>query len=404
IGVDREYVPLIRDLETEVRAYGAAGVVDDEPNGGPISLSFPNGRIMRHGRSDICAQSLADVIRWVEGSEDLVGVSIGTAGIGDASAYTNGRWDLGNALQDTGTFDYRLWERAGIKGSFSALTVPNLQNRYRYNLRNVQSALAGMLSRPLVETEPPDLRADYSNIAVGERPSAQDDLMDAHAIFAERCSRFEIAWSDGTVWLSRDTVEVDSRHNDGVPERVLRPGDVIWFDMDFTVADLYEVLEDTSGLNYQEIVDVYPRPNPDPEVGPNGFGPFGSFPTDPLNRFATDRTHLGALNVAGFTPAGPDGRLQSVYANFWTGGVPSFTAGDLSKEYLAIFGFRKPLLTDTPQFGPAETILETDGYMAEGWQKPKLIRVRATLHDSQDRIDLGRTYEFVFRIEQESGV
>lgn len=68
------------------------------------------------------------------------------------------------------------------------------------------------------------------------------------------------------------------------------------------------------------------------------------------------------------------------------GDVPSTFFGESTAEdvYYATFGYFVPKKADTDR--------------NDAWPWPKLIRVRMTLHDRNDRIQGGRTFEFIFRV------
>ena len=406
IGADREYAPYVIDLET-MRRFGPGSIVyedafevsdDFEGLGGTLAAleldaCYPSPRLIRHGRVDICAQDYDDLVRWLEGRllDQPVADPFGFAEraddqgrpLGDdASAFGAGKWDWKSPAIGFGApQDSPLWERD------TRATDATADAAYRHNMIGVQTAVAGMLVRPLVEPDPPDLRQDFSELPGDEqeRPNATDLVMDAHAILATRCSRFEIAWSDGRTWEGPRR-EVD-RDGDGRPERVLEPNDTIWFDMDFTYADLWDELSGSDRVKAQ----TYPRPWPDPEVSiHNSFGnePPGEF----LPNASSQRFRDAALVVQdeGDAPgdlrrAGPDGLTLPSYSLKYN------TAAERQQdEYLALWGFRVPTEPGSAT-GPGR-------YRDEAWPKPTLLRFRFTLHDRQFRLDGGREYEFIVRV------
>jgi hypothetical protein len=361
------YTPYIRDLETGIRSsywpfqlsadgsVTASSSITPRPN--PTIVPMP--RLSRMGRVDICAQSLEDVRRWLEGLE--AGSSATPV---DATAFTSGRveadtttrWVPGGSLVGAAPADAPLWQRvnAGTQESIQ------LDNR-----RSLMSAVAGTITRYLAEsraglTDRGDTLRPDAGVGANGRPLAINQdyreaaLMDAHAVIASRVESLEIAWAYDKTWPDDDPADTDG---DGVDD--LFYGDPIWYDINFTRfptisgRDLADI--DTGGLVLgagDDPVKLRTRP----EVAP-GL----------RNDVST------GLN----TSPGQAGRYDPVT----TGGDPTVNGDD---EYLAIFPFQIP-----DQFG---------GYREGTYKKPARIRVRMTVHDAQFRIPGGRTYEFILPI------
>ena len=321
IGIEREYAPYIRDVENRgVFRLGpdpATWQLDDlaEPR-------VPSPRRIGHGQVDICAMDVEGVRRWLEGQEFLPASA--TRSPRDASPF-----DAGWADEDP-RYDFLLWIRAnpalGMGGGLGSILISDRIG--------VQSAIAGTFVRLLCESEPPVIVRDA---AQSDAVDPEDAVMDLHATFSAHCSSFEVAWSDGTTWLSRSEDLWIDRDQDGDDE-YLGFGDIVWFDIDFTREDLFDLNRQAYQMNLAL----------SPEV-PRG---------------TRDARLRGAGGSGGY-----DWRV--------TGGSPNS-----DDEYLALWGFREPL--SSGQYGP-------------GWAKPRLLRVRATLHDAQHRIR-GKVYEFVFAI------
>ena len=286
ISLQREYAPFIRDHESEFRFE----ITDDFPDPGenepafnspPFSPGFdpsiaPNPRLIRHGRTDICAQSLEDVRRWLEGLGEVFPMGGGMAQFGaDASAWTGGAWNgypvqtppPGANTAAPAQRDAPLWTRS--------VTLPNTNSSspggtLENNLRGLQSAIAGAFFRPLVETTPPVVpRLVDTSVMNNTSTTTEDALMDTHALLASRCSRFEVAWSDGSTWDDR----TQDLSNANFPGAYFRPaedsvsfGELIWFDYNFTRRDLW-----TLAPRYQigELPSDPTRALQDPEILPN---------------------------------------------------------------------------------------------------------------------------------------
>ena len=463
IDKDFEYAPLIRDYETEWRrpAFGATvgrvfpgpighslmpsvnndasanGGLDPDTPGNPLQ-EWPNPKLIRHGRTDVVAQSLGSAIRWLEGQPDEPTFSsLTVAELDDATAFDRGWWDFpsptyANDSSDrfeeaffdnndwtafgTTVLDAPLWRRASD-------VTPGLTESevYLYNVRGIQSALAGTLTRVLVDPEPPALRRTIDpTLPASRRPSVDDALMDVHALLAEHCVSFEVAWSDGSVWEGfpnrpNDAVAIDLFGNAN-PDLAFNPGDLLWFDMDFTVSDLWNIV----GARDAEALygSTRPRGLPLVEVGRSrvltdglagsplwsGGGAPALHPIRQTSvrrdidfeRPADGRSHSASLWTLLDTNQAPSGPVTSFnygvderdfgvapYSPLWTGGAPApGSAGP--EEYLAVWGFRPP---DT-----------RGGYFDRAWPKPRFVRVRMTLVDGQSRLEGGKEYEFVLRL------
>lgn len=376
----------IDEADREIASTGDGG-----PDGWAGVNELPNPRLLRHGRTDIIAVERSGLQRWLEGT----GVPF-TSGrlngqlITDPDSLLDADKQIPWAL-NLDRPNCRLWlPRNG------SLSLGPIEDQYSENLIGVQSAIAGMFHRVLVEPEPPTLRTDPDDPdlpypspgGVYEKPDASDRRMDLHAIIATHCSSFEVAWSDGSTWV-RDTplrVDVDG---DGVIDRDIRRGDTIWFDMDFTVRDFWRV----NGLGPDIDERIYPRPNPDPEIGLTDSRVFNEMPSG----ISRDQTHFDALEYRPNDDVNPN-NIQTLpaYCPTWNA-VPFDADGNAhpEQEYLAIWGFRMPEGADQ---GPRPASV---GRYSGTWPKPRLIRVRMTLHDSQHRIQGGKQFEFVFRLDAE---
>ncbi len=348
IGERRKYAPFIRDVEN----FDRINAIEDTPPGGPAMLSNRSlPRAIRHGRADICAQTPEDVRRWLEGlaPEPVSGPAVAQP---DATAFDVGFFN-DTALLDIGQTpnqgltsnspDRPLYRRVLLNSP-----VPG-QNRQQ-NLRLLRSAIAGCFTRILAESEPPPVARNRS----WTDDDPQDALMDLHATLASRCSSFEVAWSDGTTWRGPNGTGNQPLRIDlgGGQEIVYNVGDIIWFDIDFPRRMLE--LGQFGGAAYAPLTDV--RPEAISSVSSPGGA---TVPVDSrrTNQMILDPSFLGAYDA-------------------------ELSGGD-DDEYLAIWGFREP---------------DDAGGYSGAWSKPRLIRIRMTIHDSQFRIAGGRRYEFVFSV------
>lgn len=208
-GRNRAIAMYARDIDT-LRFNGIASSVFDNPNPnlGPFyrvpqfaSEDVPRIGLIRHGRVDICAQSPESLKRWIEGVEprESASTALPPPLPPDATAFDSGFFDIGADEYRPNAFaiaDRPLWIRRIIRRGqvIPPGTPPGLVQRY--NQRHIQSAIAGMFDRILVETEPTTIRRVIPADNVDLRP--EQTLMDYHTVIASRCSRFEVYWSDGT--------------------------------------------------------------------------------------------------------------------------------------------------------------------------------------------------------------
>jgi len=310
--------------------------------------------------------------RWLEGASPQ-------APFVDASPYDGGLFDVrsiqtgGLDVTDRAVADSVLWKR------LSTLThaTPNPEN-----LRLYQSAIAGMFTRFQAESSPPMIdRRDSLTIgssSAGVKPLGDDPetaLMDLHATFATHCSSFEIAWSDGTTWLGNKPIEIDT-DKDGTPDIVFDTGDIIWYDINFPRWDQTNVQVDYEDFARQNPIaqNTVPRPG-------QGYRDGVSNPEITWNERdgKADRLEKRPDEFGTYAVAPKDRQV------LLTGAVAD---GDKrSSEYLAIWGFHKLKADNSGE------------YERSGWIKPKLVRIRVTLHDDQFRVQGGRTYEFVFCVD-----
>jgi len=317
----------------------------------------PRAGLIRHGRVDIVPHSLLSLRRWMEGQIDLergVGVDDGTpfdSGLLDITFETEvfSPEERLTPASDRGELDSPLWLRYPRQGqTLSGLAVQQL------NTRGVKQALAGLVTRRLVEDRPPLIRR-VQTLEEGAR--AEDELLDLTGVVAGGCSRFEVAWSNGERW-PQEFSRLEVAGPDGVDgtedDVVIEPGELVWFDRDFT---------------FQEYVEAY---GDQPGAGRLALPPvFSEFDGNERSR------RLGTVFVGDpdLAPYGDDEVDR-------TGGDPE---GEY--EYWSIWGFRYPTRSSNgfDQYGSS-------------WLKPRLIRVRATLHDQQSRLEGGREFEMIFAV------
>ena len=333
------YVPYIREQEV-IDRFSGSGILNLNQSSWLRLTNFADPRLLSRGRVDLCAQSEEDVKRWLEGADPVT-----TPQPRDSSPYSDGRFDNDPSL------DALLWTRT------NAGVPADIRND---NTLNLQKAIAGCFARMQADDQPPFIdRADspVSNTATpvgfASRDPAWTALMDTHATIGSRCSSFEVAWSDGTTWNVDTPLDLDG---DSRPE--YRRGDLIWFDIDLARFRRSTDSETAPGspANDTSLASINSRHYP--------------------NWVPTDRPRNPEFrrgSSANLLRANP-----RLYDEDITGG-PIQPSG----EYLAIWGFREPD--------------EVGGY-AGAWQKPRLIRIRVTLHDAQFRIPGGRSYEFVYSI------
>lgn len=331
------YAPYIRDQEAQDRFGASAAWTLPEFGLLPESVDaqFPDPRYLGGGRTDIVAQSLLDVRRWLEGDPPA---ALGLTNT--ATAFSDG-W-LATQAAPENSF---LWQRA--------------QGNRVFNLVVLQSAIAGAFARPLVDDTPPVIvprRFDFSASGASFREPPEAALMDLHALVASRCSRFEVAWNDGTI--ATDTIVIGDLE--------YRPGDRIWFDISPILNQQGQIIQRNTYADWRRWAQSNPRSI--------RFARLDADNPEIINNDA-----IGATTLAGPSFNSLDSRWYD----------PAFTGGSLlpngafGPEAYAIWGFRTPL--DNGNYGPA-------------WPKPTLLRVRMTLHDAQLRSPEGKTYEFVYSL------
>lgn len=428
---EREYAPFIRDLETLDRFWGVNGggygydLDFQGPRSGIINqfsdiYEPPGMRLIHHGRTDMVAQTLTDVRRWLEGEPWPSGSSPTTPpefANQRSYAISDGRFGIG-AFSDP----YLSWSSNAIPdnefGSFSATNFvptvrgllwqrpePGLTNDQSYYLtrRGVRSAIAGAFTRILADDQPAhfdrirDTAGINYEIVNFEAPSDSEDVyMDAHAILANQCSNFEIAWrlADPDWPVAQEDIDIN---NDGTPE--FRPGDRVWIDItpldpdnEFTTRSTVQRWLNTLDPNGQ-LTGQPPSFGATPTAS-NNFAPF--FGAD-----ATQQPEVGYEEWRGMpqgygryfsnTVVQPTQTRHPFFASSADEGFPppynqeiSGGAPENTPEYLAIWPFRTPSLSG--------------GFTDEAFPKKLQFRVRMTLHDTQNRIKGGRTFEYVFDV------
>jgi type II secretory pathway pseudopilin PulG len=362
---DRWFAPYIRDQEFLGR-FGAWSA--EYPNiadfGDPLEaeeIGISEPRFMQSGRVDVINQDLTDVRRWLEGELPAQpGQPINYAGAFSSGAFANSL----ATYSSTSIPEVRsapLWERSV---NSVAATIENVVG--------VQSAIAGVFARPLIDDRPGEVLERRYDASVGaadfrERPEA--DLLDTHALMAARVSRFEIAWTDGS--LAIDDIDVNG---DGVFD--YRSGDVIWF-------DISPILNDAGGIIRRNTLADWLR---SPDAGRVRFAnpQMATLQRDTL--LFPEIINQDAIGQS--TDAGATDAARLLNQNFFlydaaiTGGN-TLADGSLGPEAYAIWGFRTP---------------QTDGRYGRPWPKPTMIRVRTTLHDRELRTPDGKSYEFIFPI------
>lgn len=309
------------------------------------NFDVPGIGIIRHGRIDICAQSPESLRRWLEGvqSRDTASVGVPPPLPPDATAFDAGYFDRGAEEYRPDQFniaDRPLWVRRTVRRGIVTPTGMSIDMVRSYNLRLLQSAIAGMFNRLLIETEPTTIQRVIPTDADAARP--EQTLMDYHAVIASRCSRFEIYWSDGTRWPFDTPSNVIDLSGDGSYTVQYEKGDVMWF-------------------GFGDPRENYPL--------------IGGGPVSPeIPRYTRDERLNTTTN--GVSQIG----LEAAYDIERTA-----AATDPRMEYLAVWGYRVPSASGF--------------YEAGGWQKPSLLKFRMTLHDSQFRLQEGKTFEFIIEID-----
>lgn len=421
----RTFVPYIRDMETQARdgvsVNAAARFILGNGWRYP-DPTFSSPRMLRWGRTDICAQSRDDVQRWLEGVEtyDNRTLTSDQYNPAEASAFTLGILEDsetdGDATPDAPPY---VWKYAanGFAGPDAALfyRLPedwglgqtgnlNPNQAVMLTTARLRSAVAGVFSRMLCEPSATNVQPRL-NLTSGQGPRAQvdniadpvpaDTAMDQHAVLAPRCSNFEIAWSDGSRWTGADPLFVYLGAT-RTPENLIAtymPGDLVWFDSVFTRRQ-YRTLFLPPTVPPQAATAA-----PDSEVLPQEGDatnlaittPNSSQPAVPSSdRSAAAVQPLNALLLV----------TSPTYAAVSTvdGRYDPYRSGGDETEYMAIWGFRRPAVDVRMQVPPAEP-RQTLTWSESVWEKPKFIRVRMTLHDSLNRISAGKAFEYVFSIE-----
>ncbi len=382
---DLAVAPYVRPFEA-IENQAAWSRIDDSerPWRWPAPFDQPNARLLYHGRTDVCAQSLSEMRQWLEGIPDQSDFPLennNRPDEDDGTAFTAGVFDDQQTDQgDMDPFsnpDAPLYEREYIDGDPEVTILTNA--------RRVQQAIAGMFTRYEADNEPPvvdrrdtlsfDPNASPRNLIVPDPPSAA--LMDLHATIGTNCSRLEIAWSDGTTWTQGEPWWIDlDDDNQGAPpgdpdpdDRYYYKGDIVWFDIDSPYRNEFSPpANDYAGEALtDEAVEFFP-------IHPELFGPnYDTVSASGAPGMETRRTGIAPYVVD----------ITNDFARI-TASVSRLN-NDLEDEYLAIWGFRSP---------DAEARYSN----SRPWVKPTLIRVRVTLHDSQLRFREGKQYEFIFNV------
>jgi hypothetical protein len=390
---DREFAPYIRDAEAYQRfdmvtgnAYRniSWGLVNEQFEGhtrgsrwNPDDASRP--RLMQTGRVDICAQSPADIKRWLEGWDGDPA--------SDASPFDDGRFnDPSDATPSGGTAnpldDYPLWEYGPSPNAFGQGIETG-----------VFSAIAGCFTRFMCETEPPIVnRGDEYN-----PEDTCDSVMDTHAVLASRCSNFEIAWSDPqSRWRADESPVIPPPLDPRTAERLnnIKSGDVIWYDYDFSRRLLVPMEDYVSGtLGYTDLdADLDAGPQTDPEVLHLNIAGQRDLLPGYLRNTNQWREGKVFINPADERAIPPISATQGANrTRYW--GYDWRMTGGAYDEYMAVFPYR------VPDIGANRFVPGDDRYLDQAFPKPQFVRVRMTLHDSQMRLEEGKDFEFIFLID-----
>lgn len=418
----RTFVPYIRDMETQARnGIGLNAVQTFRLGNGWLypSPTFSSARMLRWGRTDICAQTRDDVQRWLEGVETLDNAALNSPLFDprEASAFSTGVFEDSEtdadgaapfewkyAADGFGSPDAALMYRLPADWGPAGSNLLNANDAVPYATARLRSAVAGVFSRLLCEPSATNVQPRV-NVTAGLSPTASvtnisdpvpaDAAMDQHALLAPRCSNFEIAWSDGSRWTGADPLQVYLGPTRS-PEFLIAtymPGDLVWFDSVFT------------RRQYRSLFLPPPVPPqgataaPDPEVMPEDGDvstfalttPNSAQPALPsLDRSDNAAQPLNALLLVTGSSYSAFPTVDGRYDPYRSGGHPT--------EYMAIWGFRRPAVDVRAQAAPNPPRL-TLTWSEQLWEKPKFIRVRMTLHDSLNRISAGKSFEFQFSIE-----
>jgi len=405
-GEQIEYAPFVRDAQTLHRFWENLRATDGAfDHAGPSSLdgdpALPDPRLLRHGRVDVCAQDLGDVRRWLEGEspqweigDPVLAAPFDQGLLSRRSGSAYGEWprDLEWDPQRPDGVQRFLWQRPPNADFLTTFSRP--EEAFAANLRGIRSAIAGCFTRLQAEASPPQL--DRREVAPGgslpaDPPNAQqpidpeDALMDSHAIIAENCSRFEIAWTDGSTVREEFGVDFD---NDGTPD--LQEGDLVWFDITPIDPDddpdrraTYRQLWEEFGTGADpeiQFVAFSPQEDPFPFPRDNEYAAVRTFPELGYQDWRMPQTPFPSdlLEIAEDDQVDPANNGLPRYNPDLTGGA---TRGE--QEYFAIWPFRLP---------------DESGQYVRPWPKELLFRIRLTLHDSQRRLRGGKDFEFIFNV------
>ncbi|MEM8834664.1 MAG: prepilin-type N-terminal cleavage/methylation domain-containing protein [Planctomycetota bacterium] len=428
LGV-RRYAPYIRDQETELRfelsntdpvfegndgrllaqAIGTTVAVPSwrDAVGNANAPRGPMPRVLRHGRVDIIAQDVEDVRRWLEGVEPAIEPPLPDplpTEVSDGSAYASGEWDAASqfhpiAVTPFGTridtrfeADAPLWVRGRLADT-AVNAIPTFRGSGDFNLafeenvRNLQSAIAGTVTRYLVGTETPRFERARPGGLIDDKQSARDAFMDLHALLATNCSRFEIDWNDGTIHTNPSVTDFVVRKpigQDGVfdggggtPTLRIDVGERVWFGYALTKRE-YLAAADPTFPTTPAGRDIAT----DPEILPVGNGDAGVNMQQGVPGATNDRNEFRLTSDLYERPEDPS---PSFFPST-PAAQPALEVarhGGVSDEYLAVWPFRE---------------IDALGEYGGAYPKPQFVRIRMTLHDPAGRLSEGRDYEFVFRV------
>ncbi len=415
-GNEIEYAPYIRDLENINRFWlrgpyrqngidhlGARSGFRDQRN--PNNSYPPAPRLIMHGRVDAAAQSLEDVKRWLQGEpfpssgstpvplEQQRSFAFNEGRFAGNSTASNAQDGFSNFIFNPNEFNDN---RVGPRAALWHQADPSNNIAYFDNRRSIRAAILGTMTRLIADDEPPFIDRDrdtqninflINNFQAPTDPT--DAYMDQHAVITNRCSNFEIAWRLTEPDWPRATQDIDI-DNDGTPE--FRAGDRIWIDITPLNPTAGNVENSRSTvLNWIRRLDTTRR-----SIGRTPT--FGSPPqtgnADPGN--ANRMPELGYADWRNSPSNVFDFRFREAVVQdgvVSTGNVfipaynPDISMGapEGQREYLAVWPFHAPAVSG-------------DGFENAAFPKNLEIRVRMTLHDSQNRIPGGRTFEFIFNV------
>jgi prepilin-type N-terminal cleavage/methylation domain-containing protein len=398
------YTPYIRPLEShgDVRPYwGNSGwdISDDNPTPRPANVTGPFPRLMRHGRVDVCAQSPEDVRRWLQGLAPLPPSNLNTGDI-DATAFSTGRLEsLGQQVWVPGSETDTQPNLKADAPIFRRVNIADFELAPLANRRSLIGAIAGCFTRFLADTNPPLLdRGDTLSLDSSDEDRDQGQnsdpaasaFMDTHAVLGAHVSSFEVAWTDGKTWEKDDPLD---RNGDGQEDPTdPRRGDEIYYDIDFTRDSRDSTRGDATKSLFAQANNgrLYGMANPDLATVGNQqiVREVAMFPEVPPE-MRNDPTQGLVSSAARMPPPTGPGLGFGGY-NPGDDNLPGANAGDPTDdgehEYLAIFPYR---------WASGETDGELDSRPAA---KPKRIRIRVLVHDSQLRLSPGSIYEFIFPV------